>query len=66
MSYTNDQLIALKAAVAKGVKSVTYDGQTVVYQSIGDMLKVIGVIERDLASTGNTRRREYGSYDRGT
>lgn len=63
-SYTQTQLAALKAAVAKGVRSVSYDGQTVTYASISEMLRVISVIEREL--NAGASRTHYPSFDRGT
>jgi len=51
MSYTQEQLTALKAAVAKGIKSVTTDGNTVVYASTSEMLQVISVMERQIATS---------------
>lgn len=47
--YTQEQLTALKQALARGVRTVSYDGQTVTYQSADDMRKTIAAIERELA-----------------
>lgn len=63
-AYTHAQLTALKAAAARGTKSVSYDGQTVVYHSLAEMLKLISVIERELNSARN--RTHYPEFDRGT
>lgn len=49
--YTREQLDALKAAVAKGVRTVSYDGQSVTYASVSEMLRVISMIERELNVT---------------
>ena len=47
--YTQEQLQTLRQAVAGGVRSVTFaDGKKVEYGSVGEMLRLIGVIERDL------------------
>lgn len=62
--YTQEQLTALKAAAARGVRSVSYDGQTVQYSSVDDMLKMIARIERDLGTRKgpqiNTYKTERG------
>jgi hypothetical protein len=48
MSYTAAQLTALRTAAASGVTRVTYDGQTVEYRSVDELLKMIGRIEAAL------------------
>ncbi len=48
MSYTTTQLTALRAAAASGVTRVTYDGQTVEYRSIDELLKMIRLVEAAL------------------
>ena len=67
MSYTQEQLTALKAAAAKGIKSVTTDGNTVIYASLDEMRRMIGIMESELAaSSGSSRSRiVYPSFDRG-
>ena len=61
--YTQGQLDALRAAVARGVKTVSYDGNSVTYQSVDDMLKLIATIERSLNPRRN--RIQYPAFDRG-
>lgn len=61
--YTQEQLDALRSAVARGVREVEYDGERVRYNSVEEMLRLISVIERDL-STNRVTRTVYGS-DRG-
>lgn len=62
--YTQAQLDALRAAVARGVKTVSYDGNSVTYQSVDDMLKLIATIERSL--NPSRTRIQYPAFDRGT
>jgi hypothetical protein len=64
MSYTAEQLAALKVSVARGTKSVSYDGQTVTYHSLAEMLHLIAVIERELNPT--RARVSYPEFTRGT
>lgn len=63
MSYTQDQVNALKAAVAKGVRTVTTDGHSVTYASTAEMLQLISVMERQLS----TARPSYSNptYSKG-
>lgn len=63
MSYTQAQLDALKEAAAKGVRSVSYDGNTVQYASLAEIRTQIQFIERALAPR---RRTHYPAFDRGT
>ena len=62
--YTHEQLAALKAAAAKGVKTISYDGQTATFPSVAEMLKLIAVIERELSP--RRPRVHYPTFERGT
>ena len=55
MSYTQTQVNALKAAAARGVLSVTTDGNTVTYVSISEMRKQIAIMEREIAAQSSAR-----------
>lgn len=55
-NYTQAQLDALRAAVARGVREVSYDGETVKYGTTQEMLRLISVIERDLSGNAAVRR----------
>lgn len=59
-TYTQEQLTALRNAVAKGVRKVEYDGESVTYESTEKMLQMISIIERDLAAN-RTTRTVYGT-----
>lgn len=48
MSYTQAQLDALRAAVAGGVRTVKVDGKELTYASVGEMLRLIAIMERSL------------------
>lgn len=60
--YTQEQLTALKAAVARGVRTVSYDGQSVTYASTAEMLKIIRIMERELNPA--RPRISYPSFER--
>lgn len=67
MAYTAEQLAALKAAAAKGVRTVTVDGHSVTYASVSEMLRMIAVMEKELAAAAGTARPAYfnPSYSKG-
>ena len=56
MAYTEDQLTALEAALAKGEKRVTFGDKTVEYRSVEELKEAIRAVERGLfeqaAATG--------------
>lgn len=54
-NYTQTQLDALRDALARGVRKVEYNGESVTYQSVSEMERVIARLERDLAGSKPTR-----------
>ena len=56
MAYTQAQLDALKAALAKGEKRVTFGDKTVEYRSVDELMAAIEAVKRNLfeqaAATG--------------
>ena len=46
MATLAEQIAALEAAIAKGVRSVTYDGNSVTYQSGADMRATLSSLKR--------------------
>ncbi|OLS45963.1 hypothetical protein BV509_17445 [Rhodovulum sulfidophilum] len=52
MAHTQDELDALKAAFARGVTRVRFNGEEVQYDSATALLKRIRIIEADLAGHG--------------
>lgn len=67
MSYTQPQLDALKSAYARGVKRVTYDGQTVEYRDEAEMSRAIAKIEAAIKSgtAGARPRGAFAGFSRG-
>ena len=65
MAYTQDQLTALKDALAEGTKVVRYQDKWVEYRSFEEMVKIINLMEAEL---GNGRRgfRLFGKFSKGT
>ena len=59
MAYTEEQLTALEAALAKGEKRVTFGDKTVEYRSVEELQAAIRTVESELArSAGATRKRQ--------
>ena len=50
MAYTEDQLTALEAALAKGEKRVTFGDKTVEYRSVEELKEAIRAVERGLST----------------
>lgn len=48
MAFTTDERDRLKAAIARGVRTVTLNGETVQYNSLSDMKKALRMIEAEL------------------
>ena len=67
MSWTQEELAALKQAYASGTTRVSYDGKSVDYGTAADLLGRIRVIEAELAATaGRPRpRRSFASFSKG-
>lgn len=53
MAYTTTQLAAIEAAIATGELTVTFDGRSVTYRSISDLLKAKRDIEAGLIAAGS-------------
>ena len=57
MAWTQNDIDALKAAIATGTKSVAYQDRTVVYQDIDSMLKALQAMEAEVAGPGSSTGR---------
>ena len=49
MAYTEAQRDALKAALASGVRTVTYDGTTTTYRDLDEVRSILGEINAELS-----------------
>lgn len=64
MAYTLQQISDLRAAIAEGVTTVSSAGRTVSYRSLSEMLKVLRMMEADVAGQTTGSRRVYQSFQR--
>jgi hypothetical protein len=51
MAFTSGQLTALDKAIAAGQLRVEYDGRSVTYRSLDEMLRLRNLMAQELAST---------------
>ena len=68
MSWTTANRDKLKAAIAAGgiVQSMTFGNQTFTFRSMDDMLKLLSVMEEEIAtSSGGGSTARYAIYDKG-
>ena len=63
MPYPQAQIDALKAALAAGVKQVSFGDQSITYNSTEEMLTALRVMEAENAAA-TTRPRRYGVVTR--
>lgn len=62
MAYTAEHLSAIEAAIATGELTVSVDGMSTTYRSIGDLLRAKREIESGLVATGAVSRPVTQSY----
>lgn len=48
MAFTSEQLAALEEAIAQGVTTVSYNGKTVTYRNLSDMIRLRDMMRKDL------------------
>jgi hypothetical protein len=58
MPFTSTDAENLRRAIAdgRGARSMTFDNQTVVFNSIDEMIKLLAIMDADAANTAGTRR----------
>jgi hypothetical protein len=65
LAWTQTQLDALDAAIARGVLTVRYADREVTYQSIDAMLKARAVMAQSIAAAAGTSSTRYAAHDKG-
>ena len=62
MAYTAAHLSAIEAAIATGELTVSVEGMSITYRSVGDLLRAKREIESSLVATGALARPVTQSY----
>ena len=52
MAFTLTQLNALETAMASGQLSVNYDGKSITYRSVDDLIKARNLVRAELMASG--------------
>ena len=65
MTFTREQYMALKDAIASGATTITYGDKTVSYRSLAEMKELVRMIEAELYPERQPRRRRLAEIDRG-
>jgi hypothetical protein len=68
MAWTQTDIDALKSAIAdgRGARSITFGDQSVTFNSIDDMLKLLAVMTADVTATaGTSTRTRYAATSKG-
>jgi hypothetical protein len=63
-TFTPEQLAALNAAIAQGVRKVKYGDKEVEYRDLDEMLQLAGVMENQINNAGRSRRY-YAQHNSG-
>jgi len=54
MAFTNTQLAALERAIASGSLTVAYDGKTVTYRNMDDLIRAYNLVKGQLDVAGGS------------
>ncbi len=62
MAYTNDQLLALQAALADPTQEVMFMGRRTVFRSVDEIRKAIADVQAGISSQSSRRVRTVKTY----
>jgi hypothetical protein len=65
MAWTQAQIDALKSAIAQGATSVSFEGKTVTYRSLSDMIDILRRMEAEVSGADSLSRTTYAGFSRG-
>lgn len=67
MAYSQEQIDALRAAIATGVRRVNYNGRDVQYATTDEMLKVLAIMEGEVAQDAGIplTKRSFARFSKG-
>ena len=63
--YTQQQVDALRDAVARGVRVVRYEDHEVTYHSLAEMRKLLTAMEQDVAGDSGKPNRRFAQVSKG-
>lgn len=66
MAFSQAQLDAIEAGIAAGTTSVSYEGKSVTYRSLDEMLRIRDIIMRALGLSPQKSATVLVAHDRGT
>jgi len=67
MAFTQADVDALKAAIVsrQGIHQMTIGDRSYTFDSVDDMVKLLGKMEQDLGASSNVPRTRYGAFSKG-
>lgn len=65
VNWTEAQLAALDAAIARGVLTVRYADREVTYHSAADMLRLRATMAQAIAAAAGTSSTRYAAHSKG-
>jgi hypothetical protein len=68
MAFTAADVTALERAIAdgRGARSITFADQTIVFNSLSEMLQLLATMRSEITSVaGTSQRTRYGAFDKG-
>jgi hypothetical protein len=66
MAWTTQQLAALETEIAQGTTRVTFEGRTVEYRSLAEMIRLRDLMRRELATAASAPPNiTYATFSRG-
>jgi predicted RNA-binding protein with PUA-like domain len=67
MAFTQSDVDALKVAIAarNGVRQMTIGDRSYVFDSVDDMIKLLGKMEQDVAAAASRPRTRFACFNKG-
>lgn len=65
MAFTQAQLDAIETGIASGTTRVAYEGKSVEYRDLDQMLRIRSIIRRALGIDANVSQTVLAAHDRG-
>lgn len=65
MAFSKVQLDAIEEAIAAGSTSISYEGKSITYRSLDEMMRIRGIIRRALGIDSAKSATVLAAHDRG-